>query len=129
MITTTYAGETVSIAASIATLDEIVEKDIFTHLTTVGNELREGMGEIIKRKGLPLYYTGRPALTRLFANTGDAKRDFDIQCKISRHYMAKGFFVKEHGGVSYYLNYSHKKKDIERLLNVTEEAFLSGFEK
>jgi len=129
MITTTYAGEIVSIAAAIATLDELVEKDVFTHIGSVGKVLHNGIQKIIEKTQLPLYFTGRAGLTRLFAKTGDVQKDYDIQCKISRYYMSQGFFVREHGGVSYYLNYSHKQDDIERLLNVTEAAFLSGFEK
>ena len=129
MITTTYAGEIVSIAASIATLDEFTEKDVFAHIKDVGSYMYQGLDEIIKKTGLPLYYTGRHGLTRLFADTKDNSLNYDIQCKISRHYMSEGFFVREHGGVSYYLNYSHKEKDISKLLAVTEKAFLAGFDR
>ena len=129
LITTTYAGEIVSIAASLATLGELAEKNVNDSINMVGSHLKAGLEQIIKEEGLPIYITGRPALMRMFAATSNSPVDYDIQCKISRYYMSKGFFVREHGGVSYYLNYSHNEKDIGRLLDVSRAALKSGFEK
>lgn len=54
---TTFGGEALSLAAAIATIHELKEKDVFTHLDTVGSKLKTGLNQLIDKHELSDYMT------------------------------------------------------------------------
>jgi len=64
---TTFGGEALSIAAAIATIHELKDKNVFQHLEHVGMLLKDGLNNLIKQHGLGEYLSceGYPCRTIL----------------------------------------------------------------
>ncbi|MBK9256043.1 MAG: aminotransferase class III-fold pyridoxal phosphate-dependent enzyme [Saprospiraceae bacterium] len=64
---TTFGGEALSIAAAIATIQELIEKNVFQHLDHVGTILKDGLNDLINQHGLQEYMicSGYPCRTIL----------------------------------------------------------------
>lgn len=64
---TTFGGEALSLAAAMATIQELKEKDVFTHLDTLGSKLKTGLNQLIDKHELSDYMTcsGYPCRTIL----------------------------------------------------------------
>ena len=52
---TTFGGEALSLAAAMATINELREKDVFSHLNVLGSKLKSGLNESIDRHDLTNY--------------------------------------------------------------------------
>jgi len=51
----TFGGETLSLAASLATIDEIREKNVIEHIWKQGNKIKDGYNELTKNFGISSY--------------------------------------------------------------------------
>lgn len=127
IITTTYAGETLSIAAALATLETMERTNAFDTIARVGARLQTGLQEIIARGGYPLRLTGRPALQRLFVEEKDPQKELQLTHALSNYYFCQGQFVREMHGLGFYLTAAHTPEQIDRLLEVSQQAFAQVF--
>ena len=62
----TYSGHSVSLAAADKTLQIIDEADTLASIAGQGTKLREGIGEILTRRGIPHCFVGHPSMSGLF---------------------------------------------------------------
>jgi glutamate-1-semialdehyde 2,1-aminomutase len=62
----TYTGHGVSLAAAERTLQIIEETPALDNIAAYGRRLREGLSQILSRRGIPHSFTGHPALSGLF---------------------------------------------------------------
>ena len=107
----TFGGEVLSIAASIATINEMIEKETIDHCWEMGNMLMDGLNSL--EKGIHVFgYPCRP-IYDLYDNSPEVKTLFMQEC------VKKGILA--HAGY-FNISYSHKEKDIQELLNVCEAA-------
>jgi glutamate-1-semialdehyde aminotransferase len=112
-----------SIAAAIATLRELKEKNVPAHLGKMGRRLIDGLNGICKSYKMegPLAYPDPFEATPRFMFkphteefTDPAHRYFFSQC------VRFGlFFAPWHVG---FVNYSHKEKDIDQALDICDLA-------
>lgn len=123
IITTTYAGETLSLRAALSTLRELKEKNVFDHMNLVGGHLKQGLQTIVEKNGYPLRITGRPGLLRVVLNNGSHAEQLRIARLLSKVFLEKRLLVKELGTLEFYLNFAHTMQDIEFALETAEEAF------
>ncbi len=114
----TFGGETLSLAASIATIKEIREKDVIPYIWEQGAKLREGVIELITQNGINAQLVGHPP------RSGFVFRDAAKQESM----LMKGLFMQEcvKRGVLFggpvFISYSHTDDDIEKTLEATGEA-------
>ena len=71
----TYSGHSVSLAAADKTLEILDETDALASIARHGEKLREGVGEVLSRRGIPVSFVGHPAMSGLFFNA-DAPADY-----------------------------------------------------
>ena len=62
----TYCGHSVSLAAADKTLEILDETDALANIAGQGARLREGIGEVLSRRGIPHCFVGHPAMSGLF---------------------------------------------------------------
>ncbi len=62
----TYTGHGVSLAAAERTLQILEETPALENIARYGRRLREGLGQILLRRGIPHSFAGHPALSGLF---------------------------------------------------------------
>ena len=74
----TYSGHSASLAAADKTLEILDETDALATIARRGTDLREGIGEVLSRRGIPCSFVGHPAMSGLFFSAGapDDYRDW-----------------------------------------------------
>lgn len=116
----TFAGETLSLAATKATLGVIKENNVVEHLKLIGDKLQLGLNKIINDMQAQqwLSVTGHPAWS--FLNIGDhgPYNALELKSLFLQEMSARGFLL----GGGHNLNYAHKQADIEALLSAYRQV-------
>ncbi|MBC7861389.1 MAG: glutamate-1-semialdehyde 2,1-aminomutase, partial [Bacteroidia bacterium] len=120
LISTTHGGETSSIAAGLATMDEFEKYDVIGHNQQIGNMFIEGSKEIFKEHGLShsiknIQFDWHASLA-YFDNEGNNSfglRTLFHQELIKRGVLFQGIFCP---------NFSHEKEEVYNILNAIDEA-------
>lgn len=116
----TSGGETLSIAAAIATIKELKEKNVIDFLWVHGRKLGEGINDLIGRHNLEeyIFYQGLPP--RTIMGFGDKMGDDNLELKtlfqqeaIKREILFTG---------AHNISFSHTDDIIERTLKVYDEV-------
>ena len=115
---TTFGGEALSLAAALATMQEIRTKDVTGHLARQGKKLREGYNAICSELGID--YTRCSGFDCRSIVTFDAAAGNPLEMKsllqqemIRRGILWSGFHT---------ISFSHDDNDIERTLSAYREA-------
>lgn len=113
----TFGGECLSMAASIATINELKEKNVIDFLWTQGRKLQEGYNKLAMELKLEKYTqcVGYPpnALVKFYGKTTD--ESLLMKSLVQQELLKRGILWAAYHAVSY----SHKDKEI----NTTLEAF------
>lgn len=116
----TFAGETLSLAATKATLDFMTEHNVVTHLAAMGEKLQTGLAQIINDLQAQHWLTlsGHPAWSFLVINAQGDYSAIELKSLFLQEMALRGFLL----GGGHNLNYSHKSEDIEALLSAYKEV-------
>ncbi len=117
-MTTTYAGETLSIAAAIATLKVMRREKVHDHLNAMGKRLMDGFNSIAKSLGVEAYAAGLPPASYLKFNTPDAEYNARLEYLWFRELFRDGVFVIHR----WFTSYSHSAADIDEALEKARGA-------
>ena len=121
----TFAGETLSLAATKATLHKIQTQNVLTHIHTLGEQLIEGLQQILAEMDDPYWLNvcGHPSWSFLQI----------LDCSVYSSWQLKSLFLQEMAqkgillGGGHNLNYAHTRVDIDKLIEAYREVltFLS----
>ncbi|MBL7997138.1 MAG: aminotransferase class III-fold pyridoxal phosphate-dependent enzyme [Candidatus Kapabacteria bacterium] len=116
---TTFGGETLSLAAAVATIEELRDNNIPSVLDTLGRKLKTGINKLIADIGLPyILCSGFPCRTMLNidSNIADANilKTYIQQELIKRGILWNGFHT---------LSASHTQEDIQYTLEAYDDIF------
>jgi glutamate-1-semialdehyde 2,1-aminomutase len=117
-MTTTYAGETLSIAAAIATLNIMKREKVHSHINAMGKRLMSGFNDIAKSLGVEGYAAGLPPAAFLKINTPDQNYNALLEYLWFRELFREGVFII----LRWFISYSHKEKDIDEALEKAKRA-------
>ena len=109
----TYSGETVSLAAALATLDVIESEPVIEHIWARGTQLRQGLQRLIEQASFDVTLLGNPPRSAL------SFRDGDLRALFLQETHKRGVLF----GVPMFITYSHGDAEIKRTLEVVEAAF------
>lgn len=111
----TFAGETLSLAATKATLDFMIENNVVEHLTAMGEKLQAGLAAIIDNMQAQhwLSLSGHPVWSFLTISEQGGYSAIQLKSLFLQEMAQQGFLL----GGGHNLNYAHKTKDIEALLD------------
>src|SRR3990167_4485282 len=116
----TFFGETLSIAAAIATIDKIERENVIGHLRRQGTNLCAKATELIHHYGLArtIRLSGTPPLVRIefFDHHGATKEQ--IKTLFIREMIAAGVLII----ASNNLSFAHKEPEIRRVLKAYDHA-------
>jgi glutamate-1-semialdehyde 2,1-aminomutase len=123
LLSATHGGETHSIAAARATIAELHERDVLTHVWRIGRKLQvgieaaahdAGVAEVVSCGGYPC----SPLLS--FDRVGDPDRGDALRTLFLQETVARGVLMP-------YIapSFSHREADIDRTVEVAAEAFAS----
>lgn len=117
-MTTTYAGETLSVAAAIATIGIMKREPVHKHLFAMGKRLMDGFNTIAKELGVEAYAAGLPVSSYLKFNTPDAKLNTRLEFLWQRELFREGIFVI----LRWFICYSHRESDIDLTIERARKA-------
>lgn len=117
----TMGGETLSIAAAIATINEIKKKKVLKRIWQLGEYLQTETNKIIKHNGLDefIQLKGKPCWQLFMVNSYKGYTDLEIKSYLQQELLQAGFLW--YG--SHNMSYSHTKKDIDKLLGTYQNIF------
>lgn len=117
MITTTHAGETLSLAAALATLDVMQAEPVFEHIWKMGARLQQGFNDLTKQNSSSARCFGlSPALQFRFSDDPDkdaARRRAFYQCLLAEGIFPSSIFL---------INYAHREEQIDATLDAMARA-------
>ncbi len=123
-MTTTYAGETLSIAAAVATLNIMRREKVHEHLYAMGRRLMEGFNRIARSVGVEGYAAGLPVGPFLKFVHSDPTYHARLEYLWHRELFREGVFINPR----WFISYSHKERDIDEALDRAERALRSAVE-
>jgi len=116
---TTYAGDTLSLAAAKATLMEIKEKPVIKNIWANGLHLMEEFNKITKENSLNIDLSGYPVRMKMNGKDSRGNDSVLIRSLLIQEMVKRGIFM--HPGVEY-ISYSHSKEDIQQTLKAFEDS-------
>ncbi len=120
VISSTYGGETLSLAATVASLKEYREKDVIRHLWAMGERLMSGMNSIAQETGVDITFRGWPVMSA-FSFGYDSETNQDLMTLLLQEMAKRGILLRR-GGLNF-INYSHKVQEIEHTLDTARQVF------
>jgi glutamate-1-semialdehyde aminotransferase len=115
---TTYGGETLSLAAGMAVVDEFLTKDVISHCWNLGQKLKDGINQLGSEIGVNVSWIGTPVRGAISFNE-----------KNISHSLLSSIFLQEciRQGVMFgpgetLISYSHTINDINNTLTVISKS-------
>ena len=118
IITTTYAGETLSLAACRKTMDILSQQPVHEHIFKMGDMLKAGFADILTECGLPASAAGVPAAPFIHFESADEQKNLDLHNRLFAKLFENGIFANER----WFINFSHQPLDIEQTLEALRRA-------
>ena len=120
-VSTTFGGDSISMAAALATIKILEQPGFYEHITTIGNIQRDGIADLIKKYDLGdvLSVSGMPAHAGVSFEGHGSLNYLDIQSVYSQTMIENGILVF----AIYNLNKSHTEKEAKAYLEATDKAF------
>jgi glutamate-1-semialdehyde 2,1-aminomutase len=127
--TCTLNGNPLCAAAGNAALDVLSQAGTYEHLHHIGSRLRAGIEELGARYGFPVRCPGEDAVfgvrfteKRVLRNWQDLlTADRELGLKWSLELLRRGLLVNPNE--KFYLSLAHTDEDVDRTLQIVEEAF------
>ena len=117
MITTTHAGETLSLAAGLATLHVMQNEPVFDTIWRMGKLLQDGFNEMATARGLSARSFGL-AVAPQFRMSDNDEDNGSLQTAFDRYLFEHGIFPSS----PYLMNYAHGESEIAETLSVMSSA-------
>ncbi len=121
IITTTYAGETLSLAACCATMKIMREEGVQQHIFAMGRRLRDGFDEILRESGLPIQAAGTAPVPYLHFCSGDKQQDQILKDRLFSSLFERGVFPND----VWLINHAHQNADIDQTLDMFRKSVAS----
>ncbi len=117
----TFGGESLSLAASLATIKEFKEKNVISHLWKEGKYIKDKTGQLIKENGLEdvLELKGKPCWHVFNIKSYKKYSSLEIQTYIQQELVRRGILWAG----SHNMSFSHKRKDINKVIRAYQEIF------
>jgi glutamate-1-semialdehyde-2,1-aminomutase len=118
----TFGGETLSLAASLATLEKLQNKPVIKQMRNQGNKLMEQTKNLINEYEMDdiIKLTGDPVWSFIHFNNVNPYSQWEIKTLFLQEVFKRGILTTG----THNMSYSHTDEDIEILMNVYREVFL-----
>lgn len=126
----TYNGNTVGVAAALATIELLEDGTVHEHIFRLGERLRTGLVEVANHMGVPATACGYGSLFVLCFMEGPVesyddilRNDADLFVAFRRELIARGVLeVPDHKNTRSHVSYSHTDDEVDRTLEAAEDA-------
>ena len=125
----TYNGHAGSVAAALATIEELETGKVHEHIFRLGDRMRAGLQEILDRLDLIGTVTGFGSVYTLYFMDGPIenytdlmRNDADAYVRYRQGLVARGVFEMPMNLKRNHISYSHTEEDIDRTLEAAEAS-------
>jgi glutamate-1-semialdehyde 2,1-aminomutase len=118
-VSSTYWSDAVGLAAALATIRELRQRDAFRQIGAFGARFQQRFDELAEEHELPLRTAGLPQQFAISATEGDAATRRGLKDYYIQEMTRRGFFTSF--GVS--PSYAHSDADLERASDAWREVF------
>jgi glutamate-1-semialdehyde 2,1-aminomutase len=118
----TFGGETLSLAATKATLIKIKKQNVLEHIHAMGTKLLNGLTKLIKKYNAQswLSLAGHPSWSFLLMTGTGGYSQIELKSLFIQEMSERGILL----GGGHNLSFAHKDKDIDTLLKAYDEVLL-----
>lgn len=117
IITTTYAGETLSLAAALEVMSIIRDQPVHEHIFRLGARMRSGIREVLAEAGVPARVVGvDPGVVIDWSPLGEAGGA--LHQRFFNALYDRGIFANE----QWFITYAHREADIDQTLESMRDA-------
>ena len=120
LISITYGGEALSLAAAAAAIAEIRRKNVPDHLWRVGQLLSDGLEDAARRHDVPFQCVGFAPMKAMRFDGLDADREGLVWSYVLQEMAARGVLLRR-GGLNF-VTYSHSEDDIRQVVAAADEG-------
>jgi glutamate-1-semialdehyde aminotransferase len=121
LITSTYGGETLSLAGLVASIKEYKEKKVIDYIWARGKELMASLNGLVQKYNLALAFKGFPPLSTFNFEYKDDRLNNDL-CTLFLQEAAKRGILFRRNGLNF-ITFSHTTRDIELTIKTCDEVF------
>jgi glutamate-1-semialdehyde aminotransferase len=118
-VSSTFGGDTLALAACLATLDVYRREPVIEHLWRMGRRFQDGFGALAARLGVPVRTVGYPVHPKVVID----HRSHDAQRLLMSLFLqetaARGVIFHFAG---FNISYSHTEADVDRTLDACADA-------
>lgn len=118
-ISTTFGGETLSLAAACASMDEIAEKNAVQYVWRIGERLKSETNKLLDKYGLPVRCIGYPPRLNLSFMEKFDQSSLELKTLFLQEITKRGILM----GWTMFPSYSHTEEDVDKTLEAFEDAF------
>jgi glutamate-1-semialdehyde 2,1-aminomutase len=125
----TYNGNSIAVAAGLATIEQLEDGRVHKHVYALGERMRTGLAEIAARVGVPAVVGGYGSLFVLCFMEGPLesyddvlRNDDELFGRYRRELIARGVFEMPESLGRSHIGASHTAEDIDRSLEAAEES-------
>jgi glutamate-1-semialdehyde 2,1-aminomutase len=117
----TFGGETLSLAASLATLTKLQQQPVIETLTRQGEKVLAGVQDLVERHQMHhiVSLSGHPSWSFLLFKDVSPYSQWQIKTLFLQEMFSRGILTLG----THNMSYAHSDTDIERLLAVYDEVF------
>jgi glutamate-1-semialdehyde 2,1-aminomutase len=119
-ITSTYGGETLSLAALVASVDVYMKKDVIGHMWKMGRKLMDGLNKAAKSLDISARWAGYDSMSSFTFDYDDKEYSMALMIEFIRECAARGVLFRK-GGLNY-ITYTHTDKDLETSIKAGYES-------
>ncbi len=116
---TSYAGETLSLAAGLAVINEIETKPVVKHSWEIGKKLHDGFNKISNELEMNFKIEGLPIRGSIVCYDENNNPSNQLKSILFQELIQKGIMF---GPGAVFVSYSHSHKDIKLTLSKCEDA-------
>src|SRR5262249_49543845 len=109
---TTFGGEALSLAAALATIQEIRDRDVPAHLSRQGKKLRDGYNALAAELGLDFTRSAGPDCRSIVTFAASAGNPLELKSFVQQEMIRQGVLW----GGFHNVSFSHTDADVERVL-------------
>jgi len=119
----TYGGETLSLAAIVATITKLKNKSVYEHIWKIGQYLKDGIAALIAKHELSGYLgvIGYPVKTAFNFKGTNTVEPLEMKTFFQQECATRGVLF-----IGYHLpSFAHQKEDIDFTLEVYDQVMIS----
>ena len=125
----TLSGNPISVAAGIATLEELDDPVVYKNLNALTEQLAEGIRILLSQANITAKVNSAPGLLTVFFSseevnnfTSSKKSDTGIFCRIFHALLEQGIYLPPSPFEAWFLSIKHDQDVVHRTLNVLKRA-------